>query len=280
MQFSLVLGTIERVQKLEHFLKSLDAQSCRDFELIIVDQNPDDRLVALIQSFGYCFPIIHLRSEKGLSRARNVGLAEVIGEIVAFPDDDCWYPPDLLARVSEFFRNSPCWEGLTGRATDAEGRSSMGRFDHRSGPITYFSVWRRLTSFSIFLRSRLVRETGRFDETLGVGSGTPWGSAEEMDYIIRALKGGTQIYYDPDLIVYHPLTVEDFDFRAKRRHLVYGRGMGRVLRIQRYPLWFVTWMLIRPLGGAMIASSSLNFRRAHYHLGGFWGRLCGWLSKP
>ena len=45
-----------------------------------------------------------LRSARGLSRARNAGLAHVEADLVAFPDDDCVYPPGLLERVARALR--------------------------------------------------------------------------------------------------------------------------------------------------------------------------------
>lgn len=277
MRFSLVLATVTRTEQLERLLKSLEAQSCRDFELIVVDQNDDDRLAPILGSFSSSFPILHLRSERGLSRARNVGLEKIHGEIVAFPDDDCWYPPNLLEAVSRFFDGSPEWEGLTGRCTDELGRISMGRFDKKPGQVTYYKLWRRLTSFTIFLKSDAVAKCCGFDETLGVGAGTPWGAAEEMDFMLRGLERGIRVYYDPNLIVYHPLTVARYDQSALVRHSSYSKGMGRVLALHSYPWWYVVWYLMRPLGGALIFFA-WRPRRARYHFAAFWGRSLGWLS--
>jgi len=103
-------------------------QTYANFELIVVDQNDDDRLVPILKDYKEKFSILHLRSKKGLSRARNVGLRYVSGDIVAFPDDDCWYPPDLLERVANFFEEHPGVDGLTGRSVDENGESSSGRF--------------------------------------------------------------------------------------------------------------------------------------------------------
>ena len=42
---------------------------------------------------------------------------------------------------------------------------------------------------------------GGFDEELGLGSGTPWHSGEEIDYLVRALATGAHLEYDPSLVV-------------------------------------------------------------------------------
>src|SRR5574340_342784 len=94
--FSLVLATVGRTAELERFLDALERQTCPDFELLVIDQNPDDRLRPILNRHRGRFEIKHTRSATGLSRARNVGLRLARGEIVAFPDDDCWYPTTLL----------------------------------------------------------------------------------------------------------------------------------------------------------------------------------------
>lgn len=46
--FSLVLGTVERTDELSIFPDSFDSQVYRNFELIVVDQNKDNRLVPIL----------------------------------------------------------------------------------------------------------------------------------------------------------------------------------------------------------------------------------------
>src|SRR5215212_6065170 len=103
MRFSLILGTIERSDELNYILASLGTQTYQNFELIVVDQNPDERLAPILGPYKDKFPIVHLRSGKGLSRAKNLGLSHVSGDIVGFPDDNCQYPSDLLEKVAQFF---------------------------------------------------------------------------------------------------------------------------------------------------------------------------------
>lgn len=277
MRFSLVLATVNRTQELKRFLDSLDAQTYRGFELVVVDQNTDGRLRYILESYEGHFPIFHLRSEKGLSRARNVGLEYVTGDIVAFPDDDCWYPPDLLKRVSQFFQEHPDVDGLTGRSIDESEKSSATRWEENGGIIDPFNVWRRSISISIFLKVELINKVGNFDQSIGAGSGTSWGSGEETDYLLRALKAGFRLYYDPSLVVGHPQPVESYDDSAISRGLTYGRGMGYVLAKHSFPLWFVAYQLLRPLGGAFMSLFSFNLSKARYHINVFGGRLSGWL---
>ena len=116
MRFSLIVPTISRTGELERFLASLELQRHKHFELIVVDQNPDDRLVSILSPYANRLSILHLRSEKkGASRARNIGLRHASGDVVAFPDDDCLYPPDVLSRVDHTFASRPEIDGLTGR---------------------------------------------------------------------------------------------------------------------------------------------------------------------
>ena len=278
MKFSLVLPTIGRTREISRFLASLDAQTYRNFELVIIDQNPDESLVDVLAPYSKRFPFLHLRSERGLSRARNIGLKNIDGDIVAFPDDDCWYPENLLEQVNRWFKDNPELDGLTGLAEDGEAEVSVTRWGPNACLIDRLGVWRKCTSITIFLRKSVIDQTRRFDETLGAGSGTPWGSAEEMDYLIDLLDCGYRIYYNPCFVVYHPQSVQTYDAKSIERGYSYGAGMGRVLRKHRFPLWFVAYLLIRPLGGALLSFAGFNIAKARYHWSIFRGRLSGWLS--
>src|SRR5271166_3162469 len=103
---SLIVATVNRVAELDRLLTSLDRQTYKEFEVIVVDQNPNDRLVPLLAKHPR-LSIKHLRCERGLSRARNAGLQVAKGEIVAIPDDDCWYPDRLLESVTAWFASHP-----------------------------------------------------------------------------------------------------------------------------------------------------------------------------
>lgn len=273
--YSLILCTRGRTREPERFLDSLARQTYRRFELIVVDQNDDDRVIRALARVELDRPVLHLRTRPGLSHARNQGLCRARGEIVAFPDDDCWYAPELLSQVWQTLGAHPSWDGVTGMAVDERGRPSTGRWARRAGLLTRYNCWWRGVSFTLFVRRHVVERVGQFDETLGVGAQSPWGSSEEMDYILRALDAGCRIVYCPSLVVGHAHPLGRLDDKAIARAYRYGMGVGRVLRTRRLPVWFRLFMAARSAAG--VPWSLLRGRpdEARYHWATFRGRARG-----
>ncbi|WOB07000.1 glycosyltransferase family A protein [Piscinibacter gummiphilus] len=275
MKFSLIMGTLGRRDEVGDFLASLQRQDHRDFELLIVDQNPDERLAPLIEQYRKHFRILRYRSAPGLSRARNVGLRYATGDVIAFPDDDCWYPDGLLTYVAQRLQAEPSLDGLTGRFVDAEGRSE-GRWLPRTQILNRFSVWRGAISFSIFLRRRLVERIGEFDEDLGVGAGTPWGAGEETEFMLRGLKAGGRVEFDRDLVLHHPVKTADYGDAAIARQRRYEAGFGRVIRRGGFPGWYFPWVCGRTLAGSLLALCSGQRAQARFKWHSLLARVSGW----
>jgi glycosyltransferase involved in cell wall biosynthesis len=273
MRFDLVLATRGRTDELRRFLEALSQQTHGDFSLYLIDQNEDDRVEDLLSRLELGFDPTVLHSARGLSRGRNVALRELRGDVVGFPDDDCWYPPELLERVARLFEESGA-DGVAGRPLDAEGRPSSGRWDAHPGAIDPRTVWHRAISFTIFLRRQVVESVGAFDEGLGPGAAGGRWSGDETDYLLRALERGFALRYDPALEVGHAEPTDPHGDRA----LHYGAGAGAILRKHRYPLSFAIPFVLRPLGGAALALARGRREKARGHLNGFRGRLVGWLG--
>jgi len=275
--FSLILGTFGRTVELAEYLASLEAQTYKNFELIVVDQNPDNRLAPVLAPYENKFELLHLRSAKGLSRANNLGLEHASREIIGFPDDDCRYLLDLLAKVAGFLAEHPKLDGLCGGSVDENGKESNGHYDPDPGPISKSNIWRRSVQYSVFLYADSSRGV-RFDESLGPGSGTPCWAGDETDYLLQLLERGAALYYDPTLVVVHPDPTTHYDESAMRRSYHYGRAMGYLLRKHRYPLFFTTRMLIyHPLRNAALALLRGRSAEARFLWNASKGRLRGWL---
>jgi GT2 family glycosyltransferase len=266
--FDFVVATVGRTNELRRLLDSLEAQRYSRLRTIVVDQNADERVAEVLADRD--LELVHVRAPLGLSRARNVGLRDVSGDVVGFPDDDCAYPPGLLDRLAERFADDPALDGVTGRAEDPQGRSSSS-WKTDPATLTLDNLWNRANAATMFLRRELVDRVGDFDERLGLGSGEPWSSGEETDYLVRAVVAGARIVYDPALVVLHDVREDDTAIGLRD-----GASVGYLLRKHGYPPRTVARMLVRPVGGALLALARLDLPRARYYAASLRGRIRGY----
>lgn len=275
--FSLIVATRDRDAELSRLLNSLTLQACRRFELLVVDQNPDDRVLRVLAPYHDRLDIRHTRSKPGVSVARNEGIRQARGTLLAFPDDDCWYPEGLLERVEDRFRQHPEIGALTGRLVNAAGRTDPSmRFDAHPGAVSLANIWERLCCATLFVRSEAAVIPPGFDPELGPGSGTPWEGAEDIDFVTGLIGRGIRVHYDPTLLVGHPtLDTASWNERSARVRR-YGRGIGRVWRKHGFPIPYVAYRMARPLGGCLLSLITGRPARARYHAAALRGRWEGW----
>ncbi|MCG5058944.1 MAG: glycosyltransferase family 2 protein [Limnoraphis sp. WC205] len=273
MRFSLILATLNRVQENERLFQSLAAQTHKNFQVIVADQNPDGRLSELINLYGQKFQIVHLKlTKKGLSSARNVGRLHIQGDLVAFPDDDSVYPPEILANVAKFFETEPTWDGVIARIYDLNTDQNAFEFcggDDESQGVDYTKAYTVGISHAMFFRTPVVKQIA-FDEMMGVGAGTPWGAAEDVDYLFQCLNAGYKFYYNAKLQVRHPSPLKKHNFREQiRREYSYGLGNGYLLGKHQLPQSLIQSALFSGYEHTLLEITKGNFRRASYFL--MWG---------
>ena len=279
---SLIVPTRGRTWQIGRLLDSLAAQTRSDFEVIVVDQNPGPILERPLARRADPFALrhVHRPADKGISLARNVGWRLAAAEVLLFPDDDSWYPPDFLARGLDRM-TALATDVLTGRSTDEVGRSINGRFSSRNGPITRHSVWVMQQEWITFVRRPLMERLGGYDESIGIGGATPWQAAEGPDLILRAIAAGAVCRYEPSLTAFHEehaVRRPDAAFLAKSRG--YNRGKGYVLRKHSRSALPLLYWLARPLGGALLSALSGDAARARFFANMALGRWEGWRGRP
>jgi glycosyltransferase involved in cell wall biosynthesis len=277
---SLVVATRHRTTEVQRLLDTLAAQTYKSFRVILVDQNEDQRLSPIVDQYRTRLRLEHVRStSRGKAAANNVGLRICDDDLVGFPDDDCWYAPDLLQRVVAMFEDHPDWDGITGCEAPSENFVRNDRFDQVSGQVVQANVMRRHISFAAFFRKKGL--AGLFyDERLGIGAGTIWGSGEETDFILRFLKRGCWIQYDPSLVIYHPDWGKGpYTLAAISKARRYGMGMGRILQDHGFPASLALKYMVRPLLGGVYTLLLGNPRKALYHWSIFTGRAAGWVTS-
>lgn len=278
MRFSLIVATIGRRDELTNLLESLLGSRGCEFEVIIVDQNPRGFIGDIVERYSTQMNLIHLRSDRpGASRARNVGIPYARGEIVAFPDDDCELSGDLLGMVSDIFRRSPDLAGLTISSRDKGSEGSIARFAGHRGPITKFNILNRCIEAGIFLRRQSLNGH-RFDESMGVGADSPWWSDEGPDLLLAVMRDGQRLEFVPEIVIFHPDPVRDYDERALLRSFRYGRGRGHFLRKNAYPAWFVIYVWGLYVIGIFLGVIELRWGKVRYYSCGLKGRVMGFFD--
>lgn len=159
-----------------------------------------------------------------LSAARNRGLVELMANIVAFPDDDCWYPDSFWhdACVALSTAKAPIIATHVGDPTN--GLSYGGRPRNVQFPISARTIAGLPISVGLAIDATKVGiKSIYFDERFGAGA--QWGSGEETELLARLFKSGHKIWYDGNLTVFHPVERDTASFSVKKSYK-YGIGYG------------------------------------------------------
>lgn len=244
--FSLIVVTKDRLDVIERLFSSLSRQEYKNFSVIFVYENTCNKLATtLIDCFSDAFSIMGIATGPvGVARARNIAFPHISGEYVAFPDDDCWYLPDTLAKIAQIFTDNPSVGGIL--ATRISHANSLPEDNGALSEVSRFSAFRGSETFLQFYLRSCVDRIGKFDETLGSGTGLPYGSGEDTDYVLRAVQKGYIIGKTLSVGVCHP----DVDFDSpslQQKTTAYANGRMYLLRKHNFPIWFRLANVFYPL---------------------------------
>lgn len=103
MLVSVIVPTYNRVVRVLKAIDSVLAQTYRNIELIVVDDGSTDDTIEALSDLSVRISIIH-QANAGPSAARNRGVVEAKGEIVAFLDSDDYWMPEKIERQVALMR--------------------------------------------------------------------------------------------------------------------------------------------------------------------------------
>lgn len=284
VQLSAVICTYNRAHLLPDTLEALAAQKLPvsiPWEIVVIDNNSRDTTAQVVSTFATTTttPVRYaFEPQQGLSHARNRGIREARGSILAFTDDDVLPAPDWVAQMAAAMerwsahgvggRILPRWD-ITPPPWLARNRSLLNhlaimdfatsqlvRLPMETGPL----VWGANMAF----RRDLFDAVGGFDPRRGV-SGDKLARGEEADLVHRALERGLTIAYDAGPMVFHrigadrmrkayfrKLTFDDAQAKARLKPFLEGRSfLGAPLWLYRVLLtdswkWLRLVLLRRP----------------------------------
>ncbi len=274
---SLVCSTIGRPGPLAALLRSVASSDLAErVEFVLVDQSADQQSTAVLNDYPLQGAKVAATSGRGLSVGRNVGVALAKGTVLAFPDDNCSYPPHTFRQVLDMFDRCPDISGLSGMQVDAAGRPSMLRWLGHPTDITRRNFVRTAISSTLFLRRSALPSAAPFDEGVGVGSPGWRGAGEESDLVLRLLAGGHRMAYRPDIRV-----CQDDDRAAVStdyidKMLKYGVGLGHLWRRHRLSRAQLSYHSTRKLVGSAVRAVRGEHIHARADIAYLRGQLAGY----
>ena len=166
---SVIIPTYNRGWIIEEAIDSVLNQDFSDFELIVVDDGSDDNTREILGAYANAITVLH-QPNRGVSAARNRGIAEASGQLIAFLDsDDLWLPGKLTTQVKFFEENADAMINQTHEIWLRNGvRVNPKKRHHKfSGMIFERSLALCLVSPSaVMIRKSLFDIIGLFDERL------------------------------------------------------------------------------------------------------------------
>jgi len=270
-----VLPTRNRAHLLVDALGSVLEQdySADRYEIVVVDDGSTDETSRVVDMLAAARQQPQMRlvsqSPKNQNAARNRGLSEAKGDLIAFLDDDEFAPKEWLSGLVQGAARHPdagCLGGpyrlqIEGRPPRLCERCSPGEgsFDLGVGEQDVDGV----AAGNMLLRSWAVNGPGLFDETLQ-------GHGDEMEWMMRYRRTGGRIVYLPEVAVWHRRGGADLYLTSRlRKAYGIGRQMARFERAtgQRVSTLANLATIPRPLGHAVMRGCSGGLTQAARSLG-------------
>jgi len=188
--FSVVIPLYNRASSVTATINSVLAQTCQDFEIVVVDDGSNDNPEPVIQAMGD-IRIRYIRQENGGGgKARNTGIDSARGDYIAFLDSDDFFLPHKLECFKERITNDPQAVGYSYINVDR----GVGRYWVRpSRPIRegedvgeYLFVSNELIQTSTIVVPRELAKRVRFDPSLRKG--------QDPDFCLRLQRAGARFF--------------------------------------------------------------------------------------
>jgi glycosyltransferase involved in cell wall biosynthesis len=178
---SVIIPTFNRVAMVTEAVASVLNQTYPNLEILVVDDGSTDGTAAALAAFGDRLRLLPQPRRRGVSAARNIGIAAARGDWLALLDSDDLWLPEKLARQMGYLADRPelllCQTEETWLRRGVRVNKPLG---HRlpAGNIFLPSLTRCLVSPSaVVLHRRLIERHGGFDESLP--------AAEDYDLWLR-----------------------------------------------------------------------------------------------
>ncbi|MFN8041609.1 MAG: glycosyltransferase family 2 protein [Acidimicrobiales bacterium] len=233
--------TMDRWDDVVRGLHSLADQRRRpDQVVVVVDHNDEllDRVRSLVVDVPLAVDVVTNAGQRGLSGARNTGVAASTGDVIAFLDDDASADPGWVADLLAGYRDPDVW-GVGGAADPDWGGDAPAWFPAEFGWVVGCSYTgqpeqpapvRNFLGCNMSFRREVFDEVGGFREGIGRVGTKPVGCEEtELCIRLRQAHPEARLVYDPAVRVRHRVSADRHAFAYFRaRCAAEGRSKAQV----------------------------------------------------
>ena len=232
MKYSIIVPVFNRPDEVDELLESLTRQTCRDFEVVIVEDGSEVRCEDVVQRYADRLPVRYFeKPNSGPGQSRNYGAERSQGEYLIVLDSDVVLPEGYLAAVDEELAANPC-EAFGGPDRAHESFTPVQKAINYS-MTSFFTTGgirggkKKLDKF--YPRSFNMGIKKTLYEALHGFSNMRFG--EDIDFSIRIFKSGARCRLFPEAWVWHKRRT---DFRKFFRQ-VHNSGIARINLYKKYP---------------------------------------------
>ncbi|TGQ12198.1 MULTISPECIES: glycosyltransferase [unclassified Mesorhizobium] len=208
---SFIVCTRDRLDVLEACIDSIRA-ACRAHpafaaELVVVDNGSRDGTASYLLAAAATsdIPLTAISEARpGLAAARNAGLAQARGGVLVFVDDDCRLDRNYLADLERHYASGEKWLIRGGRVEIGDALDlpfTIKRCDQREVLTHAVHPGGFVLGCNMTMHRDVAARIGPFDERFGAGGALR--SAEDTDYLVRAMLAGMAVEYVPDMTIFH-----------------------------------------------------------------------------
>jgi glycosyltransferase involved in cell wall biosynthesis len=192
---SVIIPAYNRATYLREAILSVQKQTYRPIECIVVDDGSTDHTAELLSSLDKLnndnFIIKYVwQKNSGSQVARNKGTELATGEYIQYLDSDDLLYPDKLSIQVRFLEEHSEYDGVFGdweKGQPSEKELIKGYLS--KNPIEQFLTDRCIANFSFLMRTEIVKKTGQWDPNIKRN--------QEIDFHVRAMLKGANFAYQP-----------------------------------------------------------------------------------
>jgi len=275
-KFSIIIPTYNREALLNELLHSLIVQKfdADDFEILVIDNNSTNDVAKTIEEFTKAYPKFDVKyfneKQQGVQYAWNRGIAEALGKLLVFVDDDVTFHKDYFETLSKDFSDN--LDNISG------GGKIAPVFEHQKPAwiskyvMPYFieiNLGERSTfpkkhnpfATNMLVSKAIFDKIGVFDTEKFKDKSVIIPGTFERDLFKRIRKAGLPVYYFHDLLVWHFIPEEKIDKSYVKQHFIEAGKTYRDIHLEKglFQYLYVVWLDVLKWIAALVLSTYYIF---------------------